>query len=159
MLVMASLMCVCGVVIRYTGEKIAALSWKPSTSHGSARFASEAEVSVNNLFGGRGFLLGHFAGNLLRFSREGHILTFAPTQSVMSVGGVIPNLIDHPGSCVVIDVKGENYAVTSRERAKRRAVYALAPLAKGIEPASFNPLDFIRPAPCMRRRTPRLLRT
>lgn len=143
-LVMASLMCVAGVMIRHTGEKITALIWKPSTSHGSARFASEAEASVNNLFGGRGFLLGRFAGNLLRFSREGHILTFAPTRSGKGAGGVIPNLIDHPGSCVVIDVKGENYAVTSRERAKRGAVYALAPFAEDIEPANFNPLDFIR---------------
>jgi type IV secretion system protein VirD4 len=29
---------------------------------------------------------------------------------------VIPNLLDYPGACVVLDIKGENYAVTSRYR-------------------------------------------
>lgn len=143
-LLMAALMCAAGVLIQRTGEQLAALIWRPSTSHGSARFATETEVRIGNLFSGRGVILGRFAGNFLRFQREGHILTFAPTRSGKGAGGVVPNLLDHPGSCVVIDVKGENMAVTARTRAKRGPIYALAPFAKDMESASINPLDFIR---------------
>lgn len=32
------------------------------------------------------------------------------------MGGVIPNLLDYPGSAFVLDFKGENYAVTARAR-------------------------------------------
>jgi type IV secretion system protein VirD4 len=142
-LIMAALMCAVGVLTQRAGEKLAALVWQPSTSHGSARFATESDVRIANLFSGRGLILGRFAGNLLRFAREGHVLTFAPTRSGKGAGGVIPNLIDHPGSCVVIDVKGENLAVTARERAKRGPVYALAPFADDV-PSCLNPLDAIR---------------
>lgn len=141
---MAATMCVAGVVIKIAGERIALLVWRPATTFGSARFASEAEIRINNLFRGRGVILGRFGGTLLRFGREGHILTFAPTRSGKGAGGVIPNLLDHPGSALVIDVKGENHAVTVRERSKRGAVYALAPFAEDFEPSHYNPLDFVR---------------
>lgn len=144
MILMGMLMCAIGFLTRTVGERLASLVWRPSTSHGSARFASETEVSIGNLFPRRGLILGRFAGRLLRFAREGHILTFAPTRSGKGAGGVIPNLLDHPGSCVVIDVKGENYAVTARERAKRGAIYALAPFSTEIHSANVNPIDFIR---------------
>ncbi|SDH90677.1 type IV secretory system conjugative DNA transfer family protein [Roseospirillum parvum] len=143
-LLMAALMCAVGMLIQKVGERLFGLIWQPPVSHGSARFATEAEARIGNLFTGRGVILGRLAGSILRFAREGHILTFAPTRSGKGAGGVIPNLLDHPGSCVVIDVKGENFAVTARERTKRGAVYALAPFATDFEPACVNPLDFIR---------------
>jgi type IV secretion system protein VirD4 len=51
-----------------------------------------------------------------RFRQDGHILTCAPTGAGKGVGGVIPNLLDYPGSAFVLDLKGENYAVTARAR-------------------------------------------
>lgn len=51
-----------------------------------------------------------------RFRQDGHILTCAPTGAGKGVGGVIPNLLDYPGSAFVLDFKGENYAVTARAR-------------------------------------------
>lgn len=143
-LIMAALMCLVGYLAQQTVEKFSALIWPPSISHGSARFATETEVRFNNLCSGRGVILGRHSGSLLRFHREGHLLTFAPTRSGKGAGGVIPNLLDHPGSCVVIDVKGENHAITARERSKRGPVYALAPFAEGISTANLNPLDAIR---------------
>jgi hypothetical protein len=51
-----------------------------------------------------------------RFRQDGHMLTCAPTGAGKGIGAVIPNLLDYPGSAFVLDLKGENYAVTARAR-------------------------------------------
>ena len=51
-----------------------------------------------------------------RFRQDGHILTCAPTGAGKGLGGVIPNLLDYPGSAFVLDFKGENHVVTARAR-------------------------------------------
>src|SRR5216684_3014130 len=56
-------------------------------------------------------LLGREGRKLLRLAGEGHILTVAPTRSGKGVSAVIPNLLDHPGSIIATDPKGENFAV------------------------------------------------
>ena len=52
----------------------------------------------------------------LAWSGDGHIITIAPTRSGKGVGLVVPNLIHYPGSAIVIDPKGENYAITAHHR-------------------------------------------
>ena len=42
--------------------------------------------------------------------------TCAPTNAGKGVGGVIPDLLESLGSAFVLDLKGENYAVTARAR-------------------------------------------
>jgi hypothetical protein len=100
----------------------------PST-HGTARF-SEAEdaTAAGHLAPSAptdAFTLGWLrgtggpAGRHLadgRFRQGGHILTCAPTGAGKGIDGVIPNLLDYPGSAFVLDFKGENYAVTARAR-------------------------------------------
>jgi type IV secretion system protein VirD4 len=54
--------------------------------------------------------------NLIGWVGDGHITTIAPTRSGKGIGLVIPNLLNYPGSVIVVDPKGENYAVTSRFR-------------------------------------------
>ena len=49
------------------------------------------------------------------FIHNGHILTCTPTGAGKGIGAVIPNLLDCPGSVFVLDLKGENYAVTARD--------------------------------------------
>lgn len=111
---------------------------------GTARFAWPNEIRKAGLFKRQGLVLGRHLGRKLRFNRPGHLLTFAPTRSGKGAGGVIPNLLEHQGSAVVIDVKGENYAITRRDRAKRGDVYALAPMWAEEQTASYNPIDFVR---------------
>jgi hypothetical protein len=53
---------------------------------------------------------------VLRYEGDGHLLTIAPTRAGKGVSAVIPNLLTHPGSVVVTDLKGENYAVTAARR-------------------------------------------
>ncbi|MGH7619767.1 MAG: type IV secretory system conjugative DNA transfer family protein, partial [Gemmatimonadaceae bacterium] len=60
------------------------------------------------------------------------------------VSCVIPNLLDHPGSALITDPKGENYAVTSRwRRGCGHDVHALDPFDLVGQLAAYNPLDLV----------------
>ena len=92
------------------------------TTHGSAHFGTAA-IGACHLAPAApadAFVLGYLPGaprkGDTRFRQEGHILTCAPTGAGKGVGGVIPNLLDYPGSAFVLDFKGENCAVTARAR-------------------------------------------
>jgi len=113
-------------------------------THGSAKFAGRWRLRKLGLFGKTGFIVGEHRGRLLRYPRPVHALTYASTRKGKGVGAVIPNILDHPGSVVVIDIKGENAAVTSRHRATLGPVYQLEPM-RPERSAAYNPMDFIRP--------------
>ncbi|HEY4129403.1 MAG TPA: type IV secretory system conjugative DNA transfer family protein [Gemmatimonadaceae bacterium] len=109
------------------------------TSHGTAYWGDPQQLANTT-----GVIVGRSEQSLLRLDGEGHVLTVAPTRSGKGVSCVIPNLLDHPGSLLITDPKGENYAVTAKWR--RRAghdVFALDPfdLVEGL--ASYNPLDLV----------------
>lgn len=116
---------------------------RPRNAFGSAAFATTADVRRVGLRG-RGVILGRKGGRFVRFAKPGHLLTFAPTRSGKGVGAVIPNLLDHPGSVVVTDIKGENYRITHGYRETLGRVIAFAPFHDDIESAGYNPIDFIR---------------
>ena len=128
---------------------LAARSWRrraepePGDSHGTARWGDGGPLRRES-----GLLLGRLGPTVLRYGGEGHILTVAPTRSGKGVSCVIPNLLTHPGSVIVTDPKGENYAVTARWRREGlgQAVYAFDPFGlvvpKGLG-AAFNPLDLV----------------
>ena len=112
---------------------------RPADSHGSAHWGDGA-----NLRGEQGLLLGRERQRLLRFSGEGHVLTVAPTRAGKGVSAVIPNLLDYPGSVLVTDPKGENYAVTATWReALGHTVHAFDPFGVVQGEAAYNPLDLI----------------
>ncbi|WP_249362206.1 type IV secretory system conjugative DNA transfer family protein [Pseudomonas aeruginosa] len=120
-------------------------------THGSARWGTVAEIrQAGHLVApGKpaGFALGRVAdapaGLDQRFRFTGHVVTVAPTGSGKGIGAVIPNLLDYPGSALVLDVKGENAAVTARaRRALGQAVHVVDPFAvNGDGAAAFNVLD------------------
>ena len=94
----------------------------PLTTHGSAHFGT-ATIGARHLAPAApadAFVLGYMPGaprkGDAQFRQDGHILTCAPTGAGKGVGGVIPNLLDYPGSAFVLDFKGENYVVTARAR-------------------------------------------
>ena len=87
---------------------------------------------------------------------DGHLITIAPTRSGKGVGVVIPNLLSYPGSVIVIDPKGENYAVTADFRKKEfgQTIMCLDPFGvtknfgmTGIDPVAgagvLNPFDIL----------------
>lgn len=111
----------------------------PTASHGSARWGNP-----KTLVGERGVIIGRSDEAFLRLDGDGHILTVAPTRSGKGVSCVIPNLLDHAGSALITDPKGENYAVTSSWR--RRAghdVHALDPFGLVDQLDAYNPLDLV----------------
>ena len=111
----------------------------PSDSHGSAHWGTGEALHRE-----RGLVLGRQGDQLLRFEGEGHVLTVAPTRSGKGVSCVIPNLLDHPGSVLVTDPKGENYAVTARWRREiGQRVHAFDPFGVVGGDATYNPLDLI----------------
>jgi type IV secretion system protein VirD4 len=52
----------------------------------------------------------------IQYEGDGHLVTFAPTGSGKGVSAIIPNLLHYRGPCIVIDPKGENFAVTAKHR-------------------------------------------
>jgi type IV secretion system protein VirD4 len=111
----------------------------PSDSHGSAHWGDGEDLRRP-----RGLLVGRQGRELLRVAGEGHVLTVAPTRSGKGISAVIPNLLDYPGSVLVTDPKGENYAVTARwRRALGQPVCAFDPFGIAEGAATYNPLDLI----------------
>lgn len=86
-------------------------------------------------------------GPLLWYHGPSHILTMAPTRSGKGVGAVVPTLLRYPGSVVCMDIKGENFHVTHRQRiADGGQVFVLDPFRVTGEHryhAFANPLDTI----------------
>ncbi|WP_242225209.1 type IV secretory system conjugative DNA transfer family protein [Shinella zoogloeoides] len=88
-------------------------------AHGSARWAHRWEQWWHGAVRGEGVLLGRGAfGRLLRFSSDGMVMVFAAMGAGKGLGVVIPSLLTYRGSMVVTDPKGENYAITRRQRAR-----------------------------------------
>lgn len=80
--------------------------------------------------------------------REGHLITVAPTGAGKGVSCIIPALLIWRGPAIVIDPKGENYAVTAaRRRAMGQKVHVLDPfgMTDCLQRASLNPFDILGP--------------
>jgi type IV secretion system protein VirD4 len=79
---------------------------------------------------------------------DGHLITFAPTGAGKGVSCIIPALLAWDGPAIVIDPKGEAYAVTAaRRRAFGHAVHVFDPfnVTGAPDKAALNPLDLITP--------------
>jgi len=132
-----------------------ALATNGPNTHGSARWSTQAEMVNNNHLTKRGdtslepgLVLGRATGISAnydnRFRIGSHVLTFAPTGSGKGIGAVLPNLLEYPGSTFVLDIKGENYAVTSKARRELlgHTVFLIDPFKlTGDTSHCFNPLD------------------
>ncbi|MFP5407441.1 MAG: type IV secretory system conjugative DNA transfer family protein, partial [Gammaproteobacteria bacterium] len=113
------------------------------TTYGTAHFQTRREIRRNGLLQpvGAGLVFGKFGkphrkGRFVcgSYDRFPHALVAAPTRSGKGVGYVMPNTLLFPGSCVVLDVKGEIFEATSRHR-----------LAQGDKVFRFAPFDFENP--------------
>jgi type IV secretion system protein VirD4 len=81
------------------------------------------------------------AGELVTYSGDGHLITFAPTRTGKTSGPVITNALTHPGQLVVLDPKGEVFAATARARRAMGQDVCVIDLRDGSESGSLNPLD------------------
>jgi type IV secretion system protein VirD4 len=83
-------------------------------------------------------------GELVTYSGDGHLMTFAPTGTGKTSGPVICNALKHPGQLIVMDIKGEIYAATAKaRRAMGQEVHVLDMRDSDPLPGSLNPLDLL----------------
>jgi len=115
-----------------------------ATTHGSARWASAEECWAAGLLHSGGVVLGSLPdGRLLKDDGLEHVACIAPTRSGKGVGQVIPTLLTWPGSVLVHDMKGENWAITSAWRAQFSNVIYFNPTDPNCS-AHFNPFLEVR---------------
>src|ERR1700677_5291595 len=81
------------------------------------------------------------AGELVTYSGDGHLITFAPTGAGKTSGPVITNALKHPGQLIVLDMKGEVYAATAQARRAMGQDVCVVDLRDGSDSGSLNPLD------------------
>src|SRR6202035_6019757 len=79
------------------------------------------------------------AGELLIYTGDGHLITFAPTGTGKTSGPVITNALRHPGQLVVLDMKGEVYAATAQARRRMGQSVHVIDLHDGAQSDSLNP--------------------
>jgi type IV secretion system protein VirD4 len=117
--------------------------------HGDARFATLAEIATAGLLdrdrSSPTILVGRHRGRFLALPGQLSVMLSAPTRSGKGVGVVIPNLLHWPDSVVVLDVKGENFAITAGYRAEHgQDVYAFSPFDDEAKSHRWNPLTAVR---------------
>ncbi|GAB5378034.1 MULTISPECIES: conjugal transfer protein TraG [Alphaproteobacteria] len=111
-------------------------------TYGSARWAEDHEIRAAGLLGPDGAVLGRYERDYLRHDGPEHVLCFAPTRSGKGVGLVVPTLLTWPGSCIVHDIKGENWTLTAGFRAKHGRVLLFDPT--NARSSAYNPLLEVR---------------
>ena len=88
---------------------------------------------------------------LVRLPGQQFALLAAPTRSGKGVGVVVPNLLEYRGSVVVLDIKQENFDLTSGWRAAQgQAVYLFNPFAEDGRTHRWNPLAYVSQDPSLR---------
>lgn len=124
--------------------------------HGAARFANTAEIRKAGLLDPKGglektILVGKKNGRYLTYGGYQFVILAAPTRSGKGVGIVVPNCLNYSDSLVVLDIKGENFDITSGFRAMHgQKVYLFAPFDEAGVTHRYNPLEYISDDPAQR---------
>jgi len=114
--------------------------------HGAARFASNRDLAKKGMFthSPTALVVGRRGRRLVYMSGQQFAILAAPTRSGKGVGIVIPNLLSYEGSIVVLDIKQENFDLTSGWRkAQGQDVYLFNPFAEDLRTARWNPLHYV----------------
>ena len=90
------------------------------------------------------------SGEILRWDRQGTVLTVAPSRAGKGLSSVVPACIEWPGGMVVLDPKGQNFAIAAVARELLgHQVAVLNPFdipAVDVVGAQWNPFDLIEGA-------------
>jgi type IV secretion system protein VirD4 len=129
------------------------LKKKKQAMHGDARFARAGDLRKQNMLSPapNGILVGKFKGDLVRLPGQQFVILAAPTRSGKGVGVVIPNLLDYQESVVVLDIKQENFDLTSGWRGSQgQEIYLFNPFAEDRRTHRWNPLSYVSKDPAFR---------
>jgi len=119
------------------------------TTYGSARWATREDITRAGFTRSAGVFLGRVHDRkhgktsiYLRHDGPEHVMAIAPTRSGKGVGLVVPTLLSWPASCVVHDIKGENWASTAGWRSRFSHCLLFNPT--DVRSAAYNPLLEVR---------------
>jgi type IV secretion system protein VirD4 len=130
------------------------LIFKPKENlHGNARFAHIGELKKEGFLTQKenSVVVGKFNNDFLFYSGQQFAILAAPTRSGKGVGIVIPNLLSYSGSVVVLDIKQENFDLTSGFReANGQDVFLFNPFAEDGRTHRWNPLSYVSKNPKFR---------
>lgn len=121
--------------------------------YGEARFAQwpELKKACFHLPSQNSIVVGKIGNQFLHYSGQQFALLAAPTRSGKGVGIVVPNLLSYQGSAVVLDIKQENYELTSGFRQKHgQDIYLFNPFAEDRRTHRWNPLSYVSDDPAFR---------
>lgn len=123
-------------------ERYNELLSNPPKLHGDAQWMSRTQAQELAIAGapkdGIGSNVAFYLGNAVDMEKmeihstavsmpPGHVLTVAATRAGKGAAQIIPNLVAYGGSMLVIDPKGENYALTHAHRRKLGRVVRIDP--------------------------------
>ncbi|RZA27600.1 MAG: type IV secretory system conjugative DNA transfer family protein, partial [Proteobacteria bacterium] len=140
-------------MLLWIGALVLVLKPARQSMHGDARFAHGGDLEKHGLFkkSDNGIVVGKFNGKLVRLSGQQFVILAAPTRSGKGVGVVIPNLLDYQESMVVLDIKQENFDLTSGWRASQgQEIYLFNPFAEDRRTHRWNPLSYVAQDPAFR---------
>jgi len=119
--------------------------------HGDAKFATRREIKERGLLSGEGIIIGKMGEQYLSIPGQQGAILAAPPRAGKGVGVVIPNLLNFPGSVIVVDVKKENWEVTAGYRQEHgQAVHLFDPLSETGQTAQWNPFFYVSNDPSIR---------
>ena len=112
--------------------------------HGEARFARRREIARAGLLGEHGIILGRLGRRCLMLAGQQGVVLAAPPRAGKGVGVVIPNLLNWPDSVICVDIKRENWTLTSGFRARSgQACFLFDPFADDGRSARWNPFHYV----------------
>ena len=115
--------------------------------HGEARFADASDLTKAKFFKSTddSIIVGKYNGRLLNYSGQQFAILAAPTRSGKGVGIVIPNLLNYQGSVVVLDIKQENFNLTSgyRQNQLKQEIYLFNPFTEDGRTHRWNPFTYV----------------
>lgn len=126
---------VCGLIVKKSQRDI---------THGSADWAGAKDIVAAKVADTSGVVLGvnPFTKKLLRHDGPEHILLMAPTRSGKGICVIIPTCFLWKHSIFVLDVKGENWKITSwyRKHILKQKVMNYSPMSTDGSTLRWNPL-------------------
>jgi len=140
-------------LLGYVALLVLILKPAKKSMHGDARFAHASDLAKHGMLkpSPNGIVVGRFNGNLVRLGGQQFVILAAPTRSGKGVGVVIPNLLDYQESMVVLDIKQENFDLTSGWRASQgQEIYLFNPFAEDRRTHRWNPLSYVSQDPAFR---------